>query len=107
MTAHATLERVALHDLPPLPYAENALDPAISANTIALHYGKHHKGYVDTLNKLTGGTSLRAFRWKGSSARPPANPTRPRSSTTRRNRGTTRFTGAACDRRAAASPLRH
>lgn len=58
MTAHATLERVALHDLPPLPYAENALDPAISANTIAFHYGKHHKGYVDTLNKLTGGTEL-------------------------------------------------
>jgi superoxide dismutase, Fe-Mn family len=58
MTAHATLERVALHDLPPLPYAENALDPAISANTIAFHYGKHHKGYVDTLNKLIGGTEL-------------------------------------------------
>jgi len=38
--------------LPPLPYAQNALAPVISANTVALHYGKHHKGYVDTLNKL-------------------------------------------------------
>jgi Fe-Mn family superoxide dismutase len=58
MTAHATLERVAVHDLPPLPYAENALDPVISANTIGFHYGKHHKGYVDTLNKLIAGTEL-------------------------------------------------
>jgi Fe-Mn family superoxide dismutase len=38
--------------LPPLPYAENALAPVISANTLSFHYGKHHKAYVDTLNKL-------------------------------------------------------
>ena len=44
--------------LPPLPYAENALDPVISANTLGFHYGKHHKGYVDTLNKLIAGTEL-------------------------------------------------
>lgn len=42
--------------LPPLPYAENALEPVISANTISFHYGKHHKGYVDNLNKLIAGT---------------------------------------------------
>ncbi len=42
--------------LPPLPYPENALDPVISANTISFHYGKHHKGYVDNLNKLIAGT---------------------------------------------------
>jgi Fe-Mn family superoxide dismutase len=42
--------------LPPLPYAENALEPAISARTISFHYGKHHKGYVDNLNKLIAGT---------------------------------------------------
>jgi Fe-Mn family superoxide dismutase len=42
--------------LPPLPYAENALEPAISARTIGFHYGKHHKGYVDNLNKLIAGT---------------------------------------------------
>ncbi|MCC7326641.1 MAG: superoxide dismutase [Burkholderiales bacterium] len=42
--------------LPPLPYADNALDPVISANTISFHYGKHHKTYVDNLNNLVKGT---------------------------------------------------
>lgn len=42
--------------LPPLPYADNALSPVISANTIGFHYGKHHKGYVDTLNNIAKGT---------------------------------------------------
>ena len=42
--------------LPPLPYAENALAPVISANTLSFHYGKHHKTYVETLNKLVKGT---------------------------------------------------
>ena len=41
-----------------LPYADGALDPVISANTIGFHYGKHHKGYVDNLNKLVAGTEL-------------------------------------------------
>lgn len=58
MTTSETLEEAAVHVLPPLPYAQSALDPVISANTIALHYGKHHKGYVDTLNKLLAGTEL-------------------------------------------------
>lgn len=44
--------------LPPLPYAEDALAPVISANTLVFHYGKHHKGYVDNLHKLTAGTEL-------------------------------------------------
>ena len=44
--------------LPPLPYAENALDPVISANTLGFHYGKHHKAYVDNLNKAVAGTPL-------------------------------------------------
>jgi Fe-Mn family superoxide dismutase len=44
------------HVLPPLPYAENALEPVITANTIRFHYGKHHKGYADNLNKLVAGT---------------------------------------------------
>ncbi|MGB7622375.1 MAG: superoxide dismutase [Terriglobia bacterium] len=51
-------ERVTLHLLPPLPYPDNALDPVISANTIRFHYGKHHKGYVDNLNKLVAGTEF-------------------------------------------------
>ena len=58
MTVIDTIEKAALHVLPPLPYAENALDPVISTNTIGFHYGKHHKGYVDTLNKLIAGTPL-------------------------------------------------
>jgi Fe-Mn family superoxide dismutase len=44
--------------LPPLPYADNALDPVISANTIGFHYGKHHKGYADNLNKLIAETEF-------------------------------------------------
>jgi Fe-Mn family superoxide dismutase len=43
---------------PPLPYEENALAPAISANTLAYHYGKHHRGYVDTVNRLVVGTAF-------------------------------------------------
>ena len=44
--------------LPPLPYADNALEPVISANTISFHYGKHHKTYVDNLNNLAKGTEF-------------------------------------------------
>ena len=43
-------------DLPPLPYDMNALEPYISAQTMGFHYGKHHKTYVDNLNKLIAGT---------------------------------------------------
>ena len=46
------------HILPPLPYADNALDPVISSNTVSFHYGKHHKGYIDNLNKLVAGTEF-------------------------------------------------
>ena len=48
----------AAHLLPPLPYADNALAPVISANTIGFHYGRHHRGYVDNLNKLIAGTAF-------------------------------------------------
>jgi Fe-Mn family superoxide dismutase len=58
MTSIELMEKPAVHVLPPLPYAENALDPVISARTIGFHYGKHHKGYVETLNKLIAGTPL-------------------------------------------------
>ena len=43
-------------ELEPLPYAENALEPVITAKTISFHRGKHHAGYVATLNKLVAGT---------------------------------------------------
>ena len=42
MSGTATIEDATLHVLPPLPYAENALDPVVTANTIGCHYGKHH-----------------------------------------------------------------
>ena len=42
--------------LEPLPYADDALAPVISARTISFHYGKHHAGYVKTLNSLIAGT---------------------------------------------------
>jgi hypothetical protein len=47
---------VSPHALPALPYADDALSPVISANTIGYHYGKHHKTYVDNLKKLIAGT---------------------------------------------------
>jgi Fe-Mn family superoxide dismutase len=40
-------------ELPPLPYAKDALAPHMSAETLEYHYGKHHKTYVDKLNDLT------------------------------------------------------
>lgn len=45
-------------NLPELPYGKDELAPYISANTLEFHYGKHHKTYVDNLNKLVDGTDL-------------------------------------------------
>jgi Fe-Mn family superoxide dismutase len=44
--------------LPELPYAPNALEPHITANTIGFHHGKHHQAYVTNLNNLIQGTPL-------------------------------------------------
>jgi superoxide dismutase, Fe-Mn family len=46
----------SLYELPALPYAEDAFEPVISGQTVAFHYHKHHRGYVDNLNKLIAGT---------------------------------------------------
>jgi superoxide dismutase, Fe-Mn family len=46
------------HKLPELPYAKNALEPHISAETLEYHYGKHHATYVDKLNGLLPGTEF-------------------------------------------------
>ena len=43
-------------ELPELPYAPDALSPHISAETLAFHYGKHHRAYVNNLNQLIPGT---------------------------------------------------
>ncbi|PMB54585.1 superoxide dismutase [Coxiella endosymbiont of Rhipicephalus microplus] len=45
-------------ELPSLPYKVNALEPYISQETLEYHYGKHHRTYVDKLNKLIKGTAL-------------------------------------------------
>ena len=45
-------------ELPPLPYAKDALAPHISANTLDFHHGKHHQAYVTNLNNLTKDTPL-------------------------------------------------
>ncbi|MBC7690218.1 MAG: superoxide dismutase [Methylotenera sp.] len=46
------------HELPSLPFAKNALEPHMSAETLEYHHGKHHKAYVDKLNALIPGTEF-------------------------------------------------
>jgi superoxide dismutase, Fe-Mn family len=64
MTVTDIVDTVAQHVLQPLPFAHNALEPVISARTIGFHYGKHHAGYVDTLNKLIAGSDLEVLSLK-------------------------------------------
>ena len=58
MTTKDKIEGAFPHVLPPLPYPDNALSPVISGHTIGFHYSRHHKGYVDNLNKLIAGTAF-------------------------------------------------
>ena len=46
------------HQLPDLPYGKDALAPHIATETIEYHYGKHHKAYVDNINRLITGTEF-------------------------------------------------
>jgi superoxide dismutase, Fe-Mn family len=59
-TSAAVKARPVHFQLPPLPYAEDALAPVISAETLKLHHGKHHKKYVDTMNQLLEKEPLQA-----------------------------------------------
>src|SRR5690606_38204393 len=45
------------HELPPLPYPKEALEPHIDAQTMEIHHGRHHKAYVDNLNKAISGNA--------------------------------------------------
>ena len=45
-----------LYTLPSLPYADDALEPAISKKTVEFHYGKHEKAYIENLNNLIQNT---------------------------------------------------
>lgn len=47
-----------LFELPPLPYAEDALEPHIDARTMGIHHGKHHAGYTRKLNAAIEGSDL-------------------------------------------------
>jgi Fe-Mn family superoxide dismutase len=51
-------QKPAAIELPPLPYAQNALAPSISENTISFHYGKHHQTYVNNVLKGIAGTEF-------------------------------------------------
>src|SRR3974377_966170 len=45
------------HEFPPLPYPADALEPSIDKMTMEIHHGRHHKAYVDNLNKALEGQS--------------------------------------------------
>lgn len=50
-----------IHELPALPYAKDALQPHISAETLEFHYGKHHQAYVTNLNNLIKGNEFESM----------------------------------------------
>jgi Fe-Mn family superoxide dismutase len=49
--------KIMAHELPPLPYAKDALEPHIDAQTMEIHHGKHHNAYVTNLNKAIAGNA--------------------------------------------------
>ena len=55
----------SLIQLPTLPYPENALAPTISAITVETHYQKHHRGYVEALNRMIAGTNFALMSLEG------------------------------------------
>src|ERR1041385_8440959 len=60
--SHFAEESHMAYTLPNLPYATNALEPYIDAMTMEIHHGKHHKAYVDNLNKALEGNSALASK---------------------------------------------
>lgn len=58
MSCAVALNAQTKHGLPPLPYANNALEPVMSEETVEYHHGKHVQAYVNKLNELIPGTSF-------------------------------------------------
>lgn len=61
-------------ELPPLPYATNALAPHISQETLEYHYGKHHRAYVNKLNELIPNTEYEKLSLEEIMLRAPKGP---------------------------------
>lgn len=62
------------HELPPLPYAMDALQPHISKETLEFHYGKHHQTYVNNLNNMIQGTEFENSQLEDIVKKAPAGP---------------------------------
>ncbi|MBM3939831.1 MAG: superoxide dismutase [Fe] [SAR202 cluster bacterium] len=62
------------HELPPLPYAMDALAPTISKETLEFHYGKHHQAYVNNLNNMIPGTEFENMQLEDIVKKAPAGP---------------------------------
>src|SRR6188508_3089668 len=62
LTYQTCRSKAVAFELPPLPYAYDALQPYMSAETLQYHHDKHHKAYVDNLNKLLPGWGLAGKR---------------------------------------------
>ncbi len=58
LTTKPTKGKFMPFTLPALPYADNALEPHMTANTFSFHHKKHHNAYVTKLNELIAGTDL-------------------------------------------------
>ncbi len=52
---------MSVHQLPPLPYAYDALEPYIDTQTMQIHHTKHHQAYVDNLNKAVTGSPVESW----------------------------------------------
>src|SRR5262245_34459894 len=59
---NSSLEDVMAFTLPSLPYAANSLEPFIDATSMEIHHGRHHKAYVDNLNKALEGHAALASK---------------------------------------------
>ncbi len=57
MMGYPNTKKGMAHELPPLPYPKEALEPSIDAQTMEIHHGRHHKAYVDNLNKAISGNA--------------------------------------------------